>query len=97
MIYFKKKNEREKNQAKQEQLMERIFSIFKRVKTKHSVMGRAIQAQESKAGQKRGKAATTTRKATLLDLRRRIRGSANVIHDKRAISADSGAPAEEKV
>ena len=61
-------------------------------------MGRAIQAQESKAGQKRGKAATTTRKATLLlDLRRRIRGSANVIHDKRAISADSGAPAEEKV
>lgn len=53
------------------------------VRPKHVVMGRAVQAQETRAGQKRS-AAQDSRDASLgFDLRRRARLSANVLVDHR--------------
>ena len=53
------------------------------VRPKHVVMGRAVQAQETRAGQRRS-AAQESRDASLgFDLRRRARLSANVLVDHR--------------
>lgn len=58
------------------------------VKTKQTVMGRRVQAQETAAGQKRGTAARDNRSSTLLiDLQKQFKNPANVLNDKRASSS----------
>lgn len=53
------------------------------VRPKHVVMGRAVQAQETRAGQKRSAAQDSRDTSLGFDLRRRARLSANVLVDHR--------------
>lgn len=58
------------------------------VRTKQTVMGRRVQAQETAAGQKRGTAARDNRSSTLLiELQKQHRNPANVMNDRRGSGA----------
>ncbi len=58
------------------------------VRTKQTVMGRRVQAQETAAGQKRGTAARDNRSSTLLiELQKQHRNPANVLNDRRGSGA----------
>jgi len=66
------------------------FDVHK-VRPKHAVLGRVLQAQETAHGQRRGDAAAANRKATLLlDTRRRVRNAANALVDRRPTAAAAG-------